>query len=49
MDSNGKIKKIYLDENIKPVIQKNKNGVIIEYNSNEGNVCYELTYHYFMR
>lgn len=49
MDSNIKIKKLYLDEDFKPIIQKNQNGDVIFYNSDEGAVKYELTYHYFMR
>lgn len=49
MESNFKIKKLFVDENIRPIIQKNKNGSIIFYSSDESSIKYELTYHYFMR
>ncbi len=50
MEPSVKVKKLYLDENFNPIIQKNKDGVIIFY-SKEGqeSIRYEMTYHYFMR
>ena len=40
------LKKLFLDKNLNPVIQKEKNGAIILYSSNDGVPKYELTYHY---
>ena len=40
------LKKLFLDKNLNPVIQKEKNGAIILYSSNDGIAKYELTYHY---
>lgn len=49
MVSNVKIKKLFVDENIKPIIQKNKDGSIILYKGNEGTIKFEIIYHYFLR
>lgn len=49
MESEIKIKKLFLDQNLKPVRQNNFDGTVIMYSSNEGSIKYELTYHYFMR
>ena len=48
MEPSVKVKKLYLDENFNPIIQKNKDGVIIFY-SKEGQESIKMTYHYFMR
>ena len=40
------LKKLFLDKDLNPVIQKEKNGAIILYSSNDGVAKYELTYHY---
>lgn len=45
MEKNN-LKKLFLDKNLNPVIQKEKNGAIILYSSNDGVIKYELTYHY---
>ncbi len=49
MDQNGIIKKLYLDEDLNPIVQKNRGGDIIHYYAQKGNVKYCLTYNYFMR
>ncbi len=49
MDTRTIIKKIYLDENLMPIIQLNKGGDIIYYSSNENCIRYELTYNYLAR
>lgn len=45
MEKNN-LKKLFLDKDLNPVIQKEKNGAIILYSSNDGVAKYELTYHY---
>ncbi len=45
MEKNN-LKKLFLDKDLNPVIQKEKNGAIILYSSNDGVPKYELTYHY---
>ena len=42
----NKLKKLFVDKDLNPVIQKEKNGAIILYSSNDGVPKYELTYHY---
>ncbi len=49
METKTCLKKLYLDKDLKPIIQKNANGVIILYSSDNKDIKYELTYHYFMR
>lgn len=46
METKKNFKKLFLNENLEPVIQKNADGVIIVYNSNKEEIRYELTYHY---
>lgn len=46
METNGRLKKLLLSEDLEPIIQKEKDGTIILYSSNKGIARYELTYHY---
>lgn len=43
------LKKLYLDKDLKPIIQKNEDGAIVLYSSNKKSIKYEITYHYLMR
>ena len=44
MEPNVKIKKLYLDENFNPIIQKNKDGDIVFYSDKkQENIRYELS------
>lgn len=43
----GKVKKIFLNGNFKPVLQFNNDGTLIIYTPDEEAYRYELTYHYF--
>ena len=46
METKKNFKKLFLNENLEPIIQKNSDGVIIIYSSNKEEIRYELTYHY---
>ena len=46
METKKNFKKLFLNENLEPIIQKNSDGVIIIYSSNKEEIKYELTYHY---
>ena len=46
METKKNFKKLFLNENLEPIIQKNSDGVIIIYSSNKEETRYELTYHY---
>lgn len=40
------LKKLFLDKELNPVIQKEKNGTIVIYSSNAKEIRYEITFHY---
>ena len=46
METKKNFKKLFLNENLEPIIQNNSDGVIIIYSTNKEEIRYELTYHY---